>query len=59
MKPFSAVVLIIEVPEVPRVTVTDDGEAVIEKLAGFDDVTVRETVVVCVIPPPTPVTVMV
>ena len=59
LKPFSAVVLIVEVPEVPRATVTDAGDAVIEKCGGFDDVTVRETVVVCVFPPPVPVTVTV
>ena len=57
LKPFNAVVLIVEWPEVPRVTVTDDGEALIVK-SGFTPVTVSVTVVVCVIPPPTPVTVM-
>ena len=58
LKPFRAVVLILEMPELPCTTVTEDGEALIEKF-GATPVTVRETVVVCVIPPPTPVTVMV
>ncbi len=58
LKPFSAVVLIVEVPELPRVTVSEDGEALIVK-SGVKPVTVSDTVVVCVIPPPTPVTVMV
>lgn len=59
LKPFKAVVLIVEVPELPRVTATEDGEALIVKSGGFEEVTVSETVVVCVIPPPTPVTVIV
>lgn len=58
LKPFKPVVLIFEVPELPRVTVTEDGEALIVK-SGVNPVTVSATVVVCVIPPPTPVTVMV
>lgn len=57
LKPFKAVVLIVEVPELPRVTVTEDGEAPIVK-SGVTPVTVSETVVVCVMPPPTPVTVI-
>lgn len=59
LNPFKAVVVIVEDPELPRVTVTEDGEALMVKFGGFDEVTVSETVVVCVIPPPTPVTVMV
>lgn len=59
LKPFKAVVLIVELPELPRVIVSDDGFALMLKSGGFVDVTVNETVVVCVIPPPTPVTVMV
>lgn len=59
LNPFKAVVLIVELPEVPRVTVIEDGEALIVKSGGLEDVTVSETVVVCVIPPPVPVTVMV
>lgn len=58
LKPFKAVVLIVELPELPRVTVTEAGEALMVK-SGATPVTVRETVVVCVMPPPTPVTVMV
>lgn len=58
LKPFNAVVLIVEWPELPRVTVTEVGEALMLK-SGVTPVTVRETVVVCVMPPPTPVTVMV
>ena len=58
LKPFKAVVLIFEVPELPRATVSEAGEALMLK-SGVTPVTVRETVVVCVIPPPTPVTVMV
>ena len=59
LNPFKAVVLIVEEPELPRVTVTEDGEALMVKAGGIVEVTVSETVVVCVIPPPTPVTVMV
>ena len=58
LNPFKAVVLIVEEPEPPRVTVTEEGEALMVKF-GVTPVTVSETVVVCVIPPPTPVTVMV
>ena len=57
LKPFKAVVLIVELPEVPRLTVTELGEALIVK-SGATPVTVKLTVVVCVIPPPTPVTVI-
>lgn len=59
LKPFKAVVLIVERPELPRATVSEDGEALIVKSGACELVTVRETVVVCVIPPPIPVTVMV
>ena len=58
LKPFKAVVLIVELPELPRATVSEAGEALILK-SGVTPVTVRETVVVCVMPPPTPETVMV
>jgi hypothetical protein len=58
LKPFKTVVLIVELPELPRATVSEAGEALMLK-SGVTPVTVRETVVVCVIPPPTPVTVMV
>jgi len=46
LNPFTPLVLMVEVPELPRLTVTDDGDAPIVKLGGFVDVTVRETVVV-------------
>src|SRR5258708_14846411 len=58
LKPFKAVVLIVELPELPRATVTEFGEAVMLK-AAVTPVTVRETVVGCGMPPPPPVTVMV
>lgn len=45
LKPFKAVVLIVEVPELPRATVTEDGEALMLK-SGATPVTVSETVVV-------------
>ena len=57
LKPFNAVVVIVEVPEVRRATVTA-LEALMLKSAPAVD-TVRETVVVCVTPPPVPVTVIV
>ena len=46
LKPFNAAVLIVDVPELPRVTVTDDGEALMLKSGGLADVTVSDTVVV-------------
>ena len=58
LKPFKAVVLIVELPELFRATVSELGEALMLK-SGITPVTVRETVVACVTPPPTPVTVMV
>ena len=58
LKPFKAVVLIVELPELPRATVSELGEALMLK-SGVTRATVRETVVVCVMPPPTPETVMV
>jgi hypothetical protein len=57
LNPFKAAVLMVDVPEPPRATVTEAGEALMLK-SGVTLVTVSETVVVCVIPPPTPVTVM-
>ncbi len=57
LNPFKAVVLMVDVPEPPRTTVTEAGEALMLK-SGVTPVTVRLTVVVCVIPPPTPVTVI-
>ena len=58
LNPFKAVVLMVDVPEPPRATVTEEGKALMLKSGGAGVVTVRETVVVCVIPPPTPVTVI-
>jgi hypothetical protein len=58
LNPFKAVVLMVDVPALPRATVTEEGEALMLKSGGATVVTVSETVVVCVIPPPTPVTVM-
>jgi hypothetical protein len=51
------VVVTLVVPLLPLLTVTAFGEAETAKLGGT--VTVRLTVVVCVRPPPVPVTVMV
>jgi hypothetical protein len=58
LKPFTAVVLMVDVPELPRDTVRLDGFALMLKSGGFGVVTVKATVVVWVIPPPVPVTVM-
>jgi hypothetical protein len=45
LKPFKPVVLIVEVPELPRATVSEDGEAPMLKSAATP-VTVSETAVV-------------
>ena len=58
LKPFTPVVLMVDVPELPRATVRLDGLALMLKSGGCGEVTVRATVVVWVIPPPVPVTVM-
>jgi hypothetical protein len=50
--------VIVELPELPRDTVSEVGEALREKLAGAGAVTVRLTVVEFVMPPPMPVTVI-
>jgi hypothetical protein len=52
------VVDIVEVPELPCLIDTEEGDAVMLKSA-LDAVTVRLTVVVCVLPPPVPVIVTV
>jgi hypothetical protein len=57
LKLFNAVVVIVDVPDVCHVTVTAVGEALMLKSPVV--VTVKETVAVCVIPPPVPVTVIV
>lgn len=56
LKPFIAVVLIVELPWLPSATVTEDGDAEIVKLDG--PVTVSVTVVLCCVLPPVPVTVI-
>jgi hypothetical protein len=58
-KPLSAAVVIVEVPDEPRTTVIAVGDALMLKSAPAAAVTVRETDVFCVMPPPVPVTVMV
>ena len=56
LKPPLMVVVIVEVPWLPCCTLSDAGEAEMEKLAAA--VTVSVTVVFCWMPPPLPVTVM-
>ena len=56
LKPFNVVVVMVEVPLAPCAALTIVGEAEIVKSGG--GVTVRVTVVVCVLPPPAPVIVM-
>jgi hypothetical protein len=56
--PPEIVVVIVEVPELPRATVMEVGEALIVKL-GVVPVTVSDTVVVSTVLPEVPVTVMV
>ena len=53
-KPPLTFEVITEVPELPRAMVSVVGDAVSVKLPFAAAVTVRETVVVCVTPPPTP-----
>ena len=55
LKPFSAVVVIVEDPWLPSATDNDEGDAEILKVG--DPVTVSVTVVLCCTPPPLPVTV--
>jgi len=55
LKPPEAVVVMVLVPLLPRVTCTDVGEA---EMVNDGAVTISETVAVCVIPPPVPVTVI-
>lgn len=57
--PLSAAVVIVEVPDEPLTTVIAVGDALMLKSAPAGAVTVRETDVVCVTPPPVPVTVIV
>jgi len=55
LKPPLTVVVMVEVPWAPCATLTDDGAALMVKSGA---VTVRVTLVVCWVPPPLPVTVM-
>jgi hypothetical protein len=57
LKPFKAAVLMVEVPELPRATVSEVGKALMLKSGGA--VTVTLTVVECVAVPSVPVTVSV
>lgn len=59
LKPPATVVVIFDVPVLPRATVTVVGEAERVKLACTGAETVNETVVVEVTPPPVPVIVTV
>jgi hypothetical protein len=58
LKPPETVVVIVELPEFPCCTETDVGEAAIVKFGVAAGVTVRETDVVWVTPPPVPVIVI-
>jgi hypothetical protein len=58
-KPLAALAKIVVVPELPLATVIELGDAAILKVGVVAEVTVRVTVVVCVTPPPVPVTVIV
>ena len=59
LKPPEIAMVIVEWPELFRATVSDDGEALMVKPgAGLLAVTVRETVVVSVVLPEVPVTVI-
>lgn len=58
-KPFSAAVVIVEVPDLPVTTEIAVGDALMLKSAPAAAVTVRATVVFCVMPPPVPVIVIV
>ena len=56
LKPPLTVVVMVELPWTPCATLTEVGAALMVKLGGV--VTVSVTLVVCWIPPPLPVTVM-
>ena len=57
LKPPEIAVVIVELPELPLATLIDAGDALIVKL-GFVPVTVSDTVVLAVVLPEVPVTVM-
>jgi cystathionine beta-lyase/cystathionine gamma-synthase len=59
LKPPETAVVMVEVPLLPCATETDVGEAVSVKALTGAEVTVRETVAVCVMLSPVPETVMV
>ena len=59
LKVPDAVVVMVELPELPRVMESEVGEAESVNAAGDDEVTVSVIVAVSVMPPPVPVTVMV
>ena len=58
LKPPEIAVVMVELPELPLAMLSDVGDALMVKL-GFVPVTVSVTVVVCVVLPEVPVTVMV
>jgi hypothetical protein len=58
-KPPVMVLVMVELPELPLDMVSEVGDALRVKLAPAWAVTVKETVVVCVTPPPVPLTVIV
>jgi hypothetical protein len=58
LKPPEIAVVIVDLPELPLAMLIDVGDALIVKL-GFVPVTVSLTVVVCVVLPEVPLTVMV
>jgi hypothetical protein len=58
-KPLSAAVVMVEVPDEPLTTVIAVGDALMLKSAPAAAVTVRETAVLWVTPPPVPVMVIV
>lgn len=57
LKPPETVVVMVDVPELPRATLIDVGDALMVKL-GVVPVTVKETVVVSTVLPEVPVTLM-
>ncbi len=59
LKPPEMEVEIVDEPLLPSAMETEVGEAEMVKDGLADELTVSETDVVCVIPPPTPLTVMV
>lgn len=58
LKPPEMVVVMVEWPELPRATLRDEGDALMVKL-GFVPVTFSETVVVAMLLPEVPLTVIV